>query len=286
MKHLVEKNKIVINSKEDFCPQHILECGQIFSYVKTDSGYNVYSKDKMARVTETETGIEIETSHTDYFVNFFDLNSNYFNVKQQLIKKHKFMQNVINFGSGIRILNQDIFETIISFIVSANNNIKRIQKILFAIREKYGSNMGDYFAFPSIKQLKRASIDDFRKLGAGYRAEYLYKAVRQLENEDFLTWTNLSTNELNKKLLSIMGVGQKVADCIMLFAFSRRDVFPVDTWIEKVYCTYFETETNRAKIRQNLLNVFGDLSGYAQQYLFYSQRSENKQLKNEPWKEA
>ena len=268
------KNKIVINSKEDFCPQHILECGQIFSYVKDGENYIVYSKDKKAVIKQNQNGIEIYTKDIDYFVNFFDLNNNYSSIKKELIKRHSFLQKAIDFGSGIRILNQDIFETIISFIVSANNNIKRIQKILFAIREKYGSNMGDYYAFPSIKQLKRASIDDFRKLGAGYRAEYLYKAVRQLENEDFLTWSNLSTNELNKKLLSIMGVGQKVADCIMLFAFSRRDVFPVDTWIEKVYCSYFEQENNRIKIRQNLLATFKESSGYAQQYLFYSQRSE------------
>lgn len=274
MKYLVEKDKIVIDSKEDFCPQHILECGQIFSYVKDDEDYIVYSKDKKAIIKENQNGIEIYTNDIDYFVNFFDLNNNYASIKEDLIKKHSFLQKAIDFGSGIRILNQDIFETIISFIVSANNNIKRIQKILFEIRQNFGTNMGNYFAFPTINQLKRASIDDFRKLGAGYRAEYLYKAVRQLENEDFLTWTNLSTNELNKKLLSIMGVGQKVADCIMLFAFSRRDVFPVDTWIEKVYCSYFKQENNRSIIRQNLLATFKESSGYAQQYLFYSQRSE------------
>ena len=185
------------------------------------------------------------------------------------------MQKSIEFGKGIRILKQDILETIIGFIISANNNIKRIQKILFAIREKYGKNMGDYFAFPTIAQLKNATIDDFKNLGAGYRAKYLYDVVRQLENINLQQLCTLTTYELNKVLLSLMGVGQKVADCIMLFGFSRGDVFPVDTWIEKVYCTYFGDEHDRNKIRANLLNTFGNMSGYAQQYLFYSQRELN-----------
>ena len=186
------------------------------------------------------------------------------------------MEKALTFGSGIRILKQDHFETIISFIVSANNNIKRIKKILFAIREKFGTKKEDYYAFPTLSQLKTATVEDFKNLGAGYRAKYLYEVCRQLENEDLNEWLKFSTEELNKKLLSLMGVGQKVADCIMLFGFSKQDVFPVDTWIEKVYCTYFNEEHDRKKIRQNLLETFGEKSGYAQQYLFYSMREKNK----------
>ncbi len=274
MDYKIEKNKIIILSKNDFCPEHILECGQIFSYIKTNYGYNVFSGEKCAKIIENNGKITIETNELEYFVNFFDLNTNYSDIKLNLIKKHNFLTKAITFGSGIRILKQDIFETIISFIVSANNNIKRIKKILFGIREKYGKNMGEYHAFPTYAELKNASVEDFKHLGAGYRAEYLYKAVRQLENEDLNSWKNLSTEKLNQKLLSLMGVGQKVADCIMLFAFAKKDVFPVDTWIEKVYCTYFEDCHDRKKIRQNLTNLFGSFSGYAQQYLFYSQRSE------------
>lgn len=273
MKYILQKDKIIITSKDEFCPKHILECGQVFSYKRIDEAtYIVYSADKIAKVIEFEDRIEIETTFVDYFINFFDLNTNYSLLKENFLKNYPYLKDAICFGSGIRILKQDIFETIISFIVSANNNIKRIQKILFSLRENYGTNYGTYFAFPTIEQLKKASIEDFKELGAGYRAKYLYKACRQLENLDFNLLQKLSTQDLNKELLKIMGVGQKVADCIMLFAFSRGDVFPVDTWIEKVYCTYFEKEHNRVKIRQNLLNIFGNNSGYAQQYLFYYQR--------------
>lgn len=275
MKYLVEENKIIIGTNEDFCPTHILECGQIFSYKKIDGGYDVFSKDMNAKIEEVGNKIVISTKNIEYFINFFDLNNDYGKIKASLLQNNSFLNNAIKFGNGIRILNQDIFETIISFIVSANNNIKRIQKILFAIRENYGTNMGEFYSFPTLQQLKKASIEDFKKLGAGYRAKYLFDAVRQLEKEDFYAWKHLSTVELNKKLLSIMGVGQKVADCIMLFAFARRDVFPVDTWIEKVYCKYFKNEHDRKKIRNVLISTFGELSGYAQQYLFYSQRSDS-----------
>lgn len=274
MNYTVEKDKIIINGKDDFCPKHILECGQIFSYNKDGDNYIVYSGNKMAKICCEENGYVIETDATEYFVNFFDLKTNYSEIKQELLHNNKFLQQAINGGAGIRILNQDIFETIISFIISANNNIKRIRKILFAIRERYGDNQGEFYAFPKLSQLKKASVQDFKDLGAGYRAEYLFKTIRQLENEDLSLWKNLSTADLNKKLLSLTGVGQKVADCIMLFAFSKKDVFPVDTWIQKVYSKYFENESNRSIIRKNLVQNFKNLSGYAQQYLFYSMISE------------
>lgn len=272
MKYLVEDNKIIIFSKNEFNPQHILECGQIFSYKKINDKYVVYSVDKKATINVFEDRIEIETNNIAYFTNFFDLNTDYSKLKCEIIQNYPFLKNAICFGYGIRILKQNPLETIISFIISSNNNIKRIQKILFALRENYGTNMGDYYAFPTLDQLENIKEDDYKKLGAGYRAKYLYNTVQQLKNIDLNNWCNFSTNELNNHLLELMGVGQKVADCIMLFAFSKMDVFPVDTWIEKVFCTYFHEEHNRKIIRKNLLNEFGVYSGYVQQYLFYSQR--------------
>lgn len=275
MKYIVKQDKIIVYSKEEFCPEHILECGQIFSYEKINNNYVVYSADKMAKVIEKDDCYEIVTNNIKYFVNFFDLDADYSNIKKELINNHSFMQNVVDYGYGIRILKQDLFETIISFIVSANNNIKRIKKILFNIREKFGDKKDGYYAFPTAKQLLKATEDDFKSMGAGYRAKYLAEATKQLSQMDLNALKNLSTDELNKVLLSLMGVGQKVADCIMLFGFSKQDVFPVDTWIEKVYCTYFKEEHNRLKIRKELVNTFGNLSGYAQQYLFYSQREKS-----------
>lgn len=273
MNYTLQKDKIIIFDKEEFKPKHIIECGQIFCYKKIDDvTYIVYSADKMAKVKECENYVEIETDNIDYFVNYFDLNTNYTTLKNKFINDYPYLTKAINYGTGIRILKQSPFETIIGFIISANNNIKRIQKIMFAIRQTFGKNMGEYYSFPTAQDLSKATEQDFKNMGAGYRAKYLVEATKQLLNADYESLRKLSTEELNKYLLTIMGVGQKVADCIMLFAFSKGDVFPVDTWIEKVYCSYFEEEHNRVTIRKNLLNTFGENSGYIQQYLFYSQR--------------
>lgn len=273
MNYIFQKDKIIIKSIEEFKPKHIIECGQIFCYKKeNDITYIVYSADKMAKVKEYETYVEIETDNKDYFVNYFDLNTNYTDLKNKFIKDYPYLTKAINYGTGIRILKQDPFETIIGFIISANNNIKRIQKIMFAIRQTFGKNMGEYYTFPTAQELSKATEQDFKNMGAGYRAKYLVEATKQLANADYESLRKMPTDELNKYLLTIMGVGQKVADCIMLFAFSKGNVFPVDTWIEKVYCSYFKEEHNRVIIRKNLLNTFGENSGYIQQYLFYSQR--------------
>ena len=116
-------------------------------------------------------------------------------------------------------------------------------------------------------------MEDFYGLGLGYRAPQLYKALRQIDENLILQWQALPTPQLRKNLISLSGVGPKVADCILLFGYGRKDVFPVDTWINKMYNTYYSPLNNRQKIANNLINIFGNLSGYAQQYLFYYQRS-------------
>ena len=271
----IQKDKIIIKDLSQFNAEHILECGQIFSYKKNDDSYMVFSEDKVAKITENNKNIEIKSQNIDYFVNFFDLNTDYSKIKAKL-KNFDCLKEPIKFGYGIRILNQNVFETIISFIVSANNNIKRIQKILFAIRQKYGTKIDDYFAFPTKEQLANATEEELLKLGAGYRAKYICKTAKLLLNEDVNLWQCLSTNALKQKLLSLCGVGPKVADCILLFAFHRGDSFPVDTWIEKMYNQNFNQQNltiSRHKMSENLVKTFGANSGYAQQYLFYYQRS-------------
>ena len=134
--------------------------------------------------------------------------------------------------------------------------------------------MQGYYAFPTKNQLMELSEKDFLDLGAGYRAKYLFNVVRQVDEKELESWDMLSTKELRSKLIGLSGVGPKVADCIMLFGYNRQDVFPVDTWIEQMYNEFIDpNEHNRNKIREKLIEMFGNLSGYAQQYLFYYQRS-------------
>lgn len=269
------ENKIEVYDLSQFNIDHILLCGQVFTFEKCEGFYKVFSKDKMAKVYLKDDKYIIETDSPNYFENYFDLKTDYSKIKQTLLNNHSFLKEIIEFGSGIRILKQDKLETIISFILSANNNISRIKNSMKYIRENAGENKGEYFAFPSLEKLSTLNEDFFKKAGAGYRSNQLVKAIKQLQNFDLEKLDDLPTLSLREKLLSLCGVGGKVADCILLFAYSRQDVFPVDTWIEKIYHQHFdEQENNRVKMREILLNLFKNLSGYAQQYLFFYKREE------------
>lgn len=265
------EKSIKIFDKSSFNPQHILECGQVFCYKKEGDKYIVFPQDKYAEIIEREDCYEILTDFPEFFVEYFDLDTNYSLIKSKL-SKFEILKSPLEFGYGIRILKQDLFETLVSFIISANNNIKRIQLILNRLRTQLWQNG----AFPTYSVLKAQTQEFFEKIGAGYRAKYLYKVLRQITPQDLFDWKNLSTCDLRKKLISLSGVGPKVADCVLLFGYGRGDVFPVDTWIHQMYNKFYPKLDNREKIRENLVAEFKNLSGYAQQYLFYYQRSADK----------
>lgn len=316
--------KIVVLDKDCFNAKHILECGQIFRFKQLASGdYVVFSGDKKAQISEEQNCYEIACNDVLYFENFFDLNTDYQTIKGELSQKFSILNEACQYGHGIRILKQQPFETIISFIISANNNIKRIQGIIERLCARCGTNMGDYYAFPTQNQLETLTVGDLRALGMGFRAEYVYNTTKLLKDVNLQKLSESSTSKLLEFLISLSGVGPKVADCIALFAYHKMDCFPVDTWIKKVYNQYFLdvnesivekgtnilrkdnvskqtkncveyknlSDTNKTKtafsndenqlekrvedvkiIRKNLTELFGNLSGYAQQYLFYYKR--------------
>ncbi len=274
MNYKVQSDRIQILDKVDFNPEHILECGQVFSFHKEGNVYKVYPSSKYAEIVETEKGYDIITKDVKYFIEYFDLNTDYSKIKKDL-SKFEILKEPMAFGSGIRILKQDLFEVLISFIISANNNIKRIKHILNDIRAAIGQKTEYGYAFPTYEQLLAQDEAFFASMGAGYRAKYLFNTLRQITPDMLDEWRKLDTISLQKKLLSLFGVGPKVADCVLLFGYGRGDAFPVDTWIHKVYNRYYPPLDNRTTIHNNLIAQFGSLSGYAQQYLFYYQRSEN-----------
>lgn len=274
MKYLITKDKIEIFDKSEFNIAHILECGQIFTYEKQGNSYAVFSNDKKAVLTEDESKIVISTKDTAYFENFFDLKTDYSLIKNTLASKFNFLIPMLEYGSGIRILKQDKLETLVGFIISANNNIKRIMASMQFLREKLGKKIEDYYAFPTLDKLTECDEEFFVAAGLGYRAKQIVKALFATKQIDLESLETLSTSKLKEKLLTICGVGSKVADCVMLFAYGRQDVFPVDTWIEKVYHECFDSSCqNRDVMRENLVQKFGNLAGYAQQYMFYFKRT-------------
>ena len=275
MKYKIEKDKIVIEDLKTFDIKSILDSGQMFRYRIENGCYIVQSGDKVAKISYIDPQkVVLSSKNLNYFVNFFDFNTNYDIILSEL-ERFKFMAPALKYSCGVRILKQQALETLICFIISANNNISRIKKSVNYICNHFGKKLDDEnFAFPTLDELSKITEKDFVLAGTGYRAPYLVKTIKSLKNGfDLERLKTIPTEEAKKELLSLPGVGPKVADCVLLFGLGHKKVFPVDTWIAKVYNDYFDkNEKNRQKMREKLVETFEDLAGIAQQYLFYYKR--------------
>lgn len=267
--------------------KYTLECGQCFRWNKVDE--NVYIgviKDRVLKVGQNGDTLVIKSSNYDnlkaVITDYFDLDEDYSLTEERISKIDENVKTAVNNTSGIRILNQNFFETLISYIISANNNIARISKSVDLISQKYGKKIvfenNDYYLFPSAQELKNVTEDDFKKCGVGFRARYLKHAVEDVLNnkinlDEILL---LNTNQAKEKLMNIMGVGQKVADCILLFSLKKREVFPIDVWVERVMTNLYFKDYGRALKKKEILdyarNNFKEDAGIVQQHLFYNVR--------------
>lgn len=274
LKFTVFKNEIFIPTSNEFDAKQTLECGQVFRFKTTPFGYEVYTLNHKATIICQKSGTKIVCDDVNYFINYFDLLTDYAKIKQEL-RKNDFLKKAIDVGYGIRILRQDPIETIISFIISQNNNIPRIKKIIETICSEYGEKLDGYNAFPTLEKLKTIPKQFFTDIKCGYRDDYLFSSIQKLcGGFDIEKINKMPSMEANKYLTELKGVGNKVADCILLYGFHKTDVFPTDTWIKKVYNDFYPSNKTKSaiQIRNEFVGLFGDLSGFAQQYLFYSKR--------------
>lgn len=285
----MKEQKYILKAQDSFELKDIFECGQCFRWNKeADGSYTGVFKGNVLNVKKedeiiTFTGIvngDIKKVVTEYF----DLNKDYSKIKNQLSKIDIYLKESIKYGSGIRLLNQDLWETILSFIISANNNIPRIKGIVERLSEKYGEkivwNGKEYYSFPTPKQLENVSVENYRNLGLGFRDIRLYETTKMILEDkiDLEKLHSEPTFEVREKLLQLSGVGPKVADCILLFSTLKRfDVFPIDVWVRRVMNELYiknddENKVNKKEIMKIARDKFGDLEGIAQQYLFYWKR--------------
>ena len=266
--YTVKKGEIVVNNTLDFSPQHILDCGQIFRYQKIGENYKVISNNRLCTLIKENNCVIIKCNDTDYFVNFFDLDTDYDKIANEVSSFG--YGRAVKFARGLRILKQDKFEMLISFIISANNHIPRIRSTIDKLSTRFGVECDGYYAFPTPTALASSSVEELRSLGLGYRAEYVLDTARAVANGALDGLDKLNDDELRRALISFKGVGGKVADCIMLFAYSRYGRFPVDTWVLKAYG---RDKTDARALERELTTKFGNLSGFVQQYVFYYKRS-------------
>ena len=211
------------------------------------------------------------------WINYFDLNRDYDKIKKFLLRKDKVLKPAIEEKWGVRILNQEFHETLISFIISQNKQIPHIKHLVRRISENYGSYLGsvngeDYYSFPSCSVLGTITEEDFREMKTGFRAPYLADAVLKLSSGELkeTVFKGVEEEEARKKLMTVKGVGEKVANCVMLFSLGYRAAFPIDVWIKRIMEElYFNgEETSKDVIAKFAKENYGEYGGYAQQYLF------------------
>ncbi len=280
-------NEVKFNTVKDFELAHIFECGQCFRWKKEiDGSYTGVIKQGVLNVKK-ENDILVVKGVVDGDLRnicekYFDLMTDYGEIKRVLCEKDEHMKRASEYGYGIRILNQDSWEMLISFIISAANNIPRISKTIENISKAYGKKVTyedtTYYLFPTPEELSVATVEDLRTLNLGFRDKYIKEATRMVVDKevDLETISQMSTKDARKELMKIPGVGGKVADCILLFSMQKMDSFPVDTWIKKVMSELYVDSTNITKIGEYAYAKFGIYAGIAQQYLFYYKRSEGK----------
>ena len=292
----LEKRKINLEKTDEglilreasFNPTHIFECGQCFNFYKEEDGsYTAVFLDKIINVLELEDGSSLirnvsEEDFYEYFYDYFDLATDYEKIKKE-IAIDETLKKATDYGYGIRILNQELFETTISFIISANNQIPRIKKAVRIISERYGKLIGEYkgrkyYSFPKAEDLMNVSPEELREYArVGFRDKRIVEASRMIYEGalDFDKDQELESADLKKKLMELPGIGPKVADCILLFAYHRRETFPVDVWIKRVMeALFIKKEVPKKQVDDYARKYFGDLAGYTQQYLFYYGREE------------
>ena len=283
-------SSIVMTDFDHFHIGQILECGQCFRFDKLDDmHYVLVAFDKVLHVRQSAAAVEfsyggamLEKSEFEAtWLPYFDLRRDYGAIKAKITTDDPVMQAAVDFAPGIRILQQDPWEMLISFIISANNRIPQIKQVVQNICACYGAQIDEQnFAFPTAVQLSRATAKDLRALKTGFRDKYIVDATQKVLAGaiDINRDTQMPTDDLRKLLLTVNGVGEKVAHCILLFGCGRMDAFPVDTWVRKVMRQYYfgNEAVNATQIHRLAQSRFGELSGFAQQYLFHYIRTKGE----------
>lgn len=281
---IFEKNKTILTKQKNFIPSQVFDCGQCFRFdKKNDSTYCGVAKGKYIEVSEKDGNIILtnctEKDYNTVFRDFFDLDFDYSKAQGTLAFDETLIK-ATDFGKGIRILHQDEWETLCSFIISQNNNIPRIKGIIKNLCKDYGEPVYEdengtvHYSFPDALTVARAGESAMSKLRTGFRAKYIYDAAKKVADGeiDLSVPYSLSYNDGADYLCRIKGVGVKVASCVLLFAYRKYDAFPVDVWVKRILDKYYGGKVGA--------EYFGKFAGLAQQYLFYYERCENNVFLN------
>jgi N-glycosylase/DNA lyase len=294
MKYSVEEKgtKVIVRGIEDFNLKETFECGQCFRWNEEEDGsYTGVAYDRVINVKLEEDMLIIDNTDLndfyDIWFDYFDLGRDYKQIKENL-SRDPILKEAIQYGQGIRILRQDTWETLVSFIISQNNRIPQIKKVIENLASSFGEPIEYkgkiYYTFPKAEELVMFDVETIAKTKCGFRAKYILDAASKVFSGeiDLLKLFEYSTNDIRDILMNINGVGPKVADCVILYSIGRYDTFPTDVWIKRIVeYLYLKREGTPLEIQLFAIDKFGDLSGFAQQYLFYYGREMGKKIFNE-----
>ncbi len=265
-----------------------LECGQTFRFFLLEDGsYDIIIKDRILNVKQEGNVLFISSNVLDNLKkvaeDYFALNEDYELINKRIIAKSGVAKKYVDASYGLNTLKQDGFEMLLTYIISASKSVSSIKSCVNKLSEVYGSeqqfNGKTYYLFPTPKQLKNVSIEDYRKVGVGFRDKYLYDAVSKVLNEqlNLNIIKNLKSEQALDHLMQVRGVGLKVASCILIFGYARYDVFPIDTWVQQVVMADFKTvKKDQRNISMFIKNIYGEYSGLVIQYMFNWGRNKNK----------
>lgn len=269
----------------DCCLHQIDESGQCFRWRAIDeNAYRLFYRNHTVEVVQKGDGLLLRCSEEEVnalWSRYFSIEDNYTEWSKKLDPKDLFLQRAFQYGRGIRILRQDPWETLVTFVLSQRKSIPAIRQCVEALCvcagtrqfipdypdtcSKCGTTGYEWYSFPSIEQTQQLTLEDLRACGLGYRADYLYQLCRQLTEKELMDWEKLEDDELRDKLLSLRGVGIKVATCVLLFGYHRLNAFPEDVWIQRVL---------KEKYPEGFpFKRYEPYNGYFQQLLFYYRRS-------------
>lgn len=290
------QNGVILKGVRNFELPHIFDCGQCFRWNREKNGnYIGTAFGKVIEVEKKEDDVFIyntcEKDFKEIWCEYFDLYRDYGEIKH-ILGKDPILKKAVEFGGGIRLLKQEPFELIVSFIISANNRIPMIKKAIENISKRWGETLEFkdkvYYAFPKLDRLKEATLEEIEACGTGFRAKYIVDTISKIYDNGTksggsyheaydIDWIKMQEDEAcHKELQKFMGIGPKVADCIMLFSMQKYSAFPVDVWVKRAMNHfYLAPDVSLKKIRDFGVNKFGELSGFAQQYLFYYARENN-----------
>ncbi len=265
MKIIKTDKKVYIHNCDDFIPKLVFDCGQCFRW---DSNGVGIAGGRIARVSRENDVVSIECNDFDEFwAEYFDIYTDYEVIRNSLDDEK--LKIAMDFGKGIRILKQEPWEALISFIISQCNNIPRIRSIIEKMCELFGKEVEDFgvklHSFPTPENLAKCELSDLEPLRAGYRAKYILNAAKLVScgEIDLDSIKNMPTELARKELLKLSGVGKKVADCVLLFGMGKFDAFPIDVWMKRAMDEFYGGNAPD----------FGEFSGIAQQYLFHYMRN-------------